>query len=153
MRRIEHGYDPQATFLKCLRFSVMSFFYKWPPTPPPPPTWRVAQSTRGMKESSDRDSCELQPLFQKGGFETRTEPPQPSAPPPRPPLRPTTQPQSVLTQSVVKRPRARAHRCMKNPQPLSSTVLVEENGSNLVEHALPVCYSLRMMRRIDLYSL
>lgn len=73
-----------------------------------------------------------------------TEPPQPPPPP-----RPTTQAQSVLTQ----RPRARAHRCMENRQPPSSTVPAEENASNLMDHALPVCSSLRKKRRIDLFSL
>lgn len=60
------------------------------------------------------------------------EPPQPTHPPPHSPLRPAKQPQSVLTPSTVKRPRARAHRCMENRPPLSSTVLAEENGSKLV---------------------
>lgn len=34
-----------------------------------------------MRESSDRDSCELQLLFQKRGLRAMTEPPQPSVPP------------------------------------------------------------------------
>lgn len=44
----------------------------------------MAQCIRGMKEPSaihGRDSCKLQPLFQKRGLTAMTEPPQPSAPP------------------------------------------------------------------------
>lgn len=153
MRRIEHGYDPQATFLKCLRFSVMSFFYKWPPHPTPTPHMASGTKHQGHEGVQWQGQLWAPAIVPEGRIWNQDWASSAFRAPPRPPLRPTTQPQSVLTQSVVKRPRARAHRCMKNPQPLSSTVLVEENGSNLVEHALPVCYSLRMMRRIDLYSL
>lgn len=62
------------------------FLYATPPHPHTHTvsyTQRVAQSTGGMKESSDRHSCELQPLFQEEGLETRTEPPQ------RPPTDPS----------------------------------------------------------------
>lgn len=57
----------------------LSFFRRRTPTPPSiskPPHGQTAQCIRGMRESSDRDSCELQPLFQKRGLRAMTEPPQ-----------------------------------------------------------------------------
>lgn len=138
MPSIEHGSNPPATFLKCQRFSLMSFFSISEHPPPNPPflhgEW--GQSSRGMKESSDRDSCELQPLFQKRSLGTTTEPPH--------------SPQSVLThKSAVQKASCTCPQTRGEPTATQQSVPFwrRKNGSKRAEHALPVCSSLRMMRR------
>lgn len=147
MPSIERGSNPPATFLKCQRFSLMSFFSisEHPPAPPPFLHGEWGQSSRGMKESSDRDSCELQPLFQKRGLGTTTEPP----PPPPPSGRPHS-PQSVLThKSAVQKASCTCPQTRGQPTATQQSVPFwrRKNGSKRAEHALPVCSSLRMTRR------
>lgn len=98
---IGYSHIPETTFLKCLKAFL---------PPCKPPAWRAAQRIRGMRESSairDRDSCKLQPLFQKRGLRAMTEPLQP---------RPATlRPHNPALCSHTERRRrvARTHRCIQ----------------------------------------
>ena len=91
---------PPATFLKCLKAFLFSI------SKPPHGEWHNAsEEWRERRAIRDRDSCELQPLFQKRGLIAMTEPPQPCAP------ATTTTPQSGHTISLC--PHTHTHRCIE----------------------------------------
>lgn len=72
------------------------FFFFFSISKPPHGEWHNAsEEWRERSAIRDRDSCELQPLFQKRGLIAMTEPPQPRAPTTT--LSPATQSHSVLT--------------------------------------------------------